>query len=191
MSYLNYPTCFLLMLAKILRMQKGTFISKHHKSGILLFIILATITGCTKDLFSESELNRINVYSEGNTFSMLSNFGDTLIFTIKKRTVSKKKAELTVYEKLNYELEIYSTNGKMYSGKFFMSSLGQNNVIEYQFETSSRFHGAFDVSTNKSNVIVDGVTFVNSACDENACFSENAGFLKFNNQDETLSILLQ
>ena len=177
-------------------------IKKKHNfmtSIILLFFLLTTVVGCTKkDFFTESELEMVEVYSTGDKFSMASSTGDTLVFTIKDRKLEKKKwkcAECfgpTKYEELTYKLNISSISGNQYEGKFLASSLeDQKNLMQYNFTTNNCvFIGEFDITSATENITVGNTNYSNANCDNNACYSQSIGFIRFiDNSCDTITLI--
>jgi len=164
-------------------------------SILLLFSFLTVLVGCTKrEYFKDSELKMVDVYSVGDRFLMASTSGDTLTFIIASRKLEKKKNNdgfgTMKYEELTYNFVIYSTSGNNYVGFFKISSLDFPNSMWYSFDSDSCLYaGIFDISTATNNITVNNINYTNANCEDDACYSSNIGFIKFNSRSDTLTLI--
>ncbi len=162
---------------------------------IFYFILLSTLmTSCEiNEPFTEEELKRASVYSEGDQFTMATNYGDTLTFTVDSKTVEKKGRGIFAnsYQELEYNLSINSTRSGQHSGRIYARSLKDfKNLLIYNLEIKKKYiSGGFDLSTATDTVVINGITYHNSNCNSLSCFSLDKGFLKFTKGSDTLVLL--
>lgn len=158
----------------------------------LIFLIM--MTGCySEEYFTKTQLERADIYNEGDQFTMLSNDGDTLTFTITERRLEQKKRKKcaecfapTKYEVLIFEIDI---SGDDSDNEFSVSS-DIANKYNYKFKAiNTHFGGAFDLSLPKKSIVINGSTYNNSNCRPGTCYSFEKGFLRFNNHGDTLVLL--
>ena len=159
---------------------------------IIYIICIVAITGCSDETFTEEELQRTNVYSKGDQFTMAANYGDTLTFTIEEKKLREAGGRYgPKHEILTYDLLITSIENGQYVGGIEIYSYKQNaeNVITYGIDAGSLFEGEFKIKTANETVIINGITYHNANCNENTCFSTDHGFLKFMTATDTLVLL--
>ncbi len=186
-------------------------LGRKCKSGGWYFIILvalfsfglcAALTSCDpQEPFTEEELQRASVYSEGDQFSMAASYGDTLTVTVEEKTLKKQGAwSMTkpTDQVLTYKLSINSKSNGQSSGEFRVRSYEDDDLRKYMFYNLDvgRKHsitGRFDLTTATDTVIINGVRYPKANCNSGysySCFSKKNGFLKFKNHSNTFTLIL-
>ena len=161
---------------------------------IVLFI--ASTTSCETEAhykFSDAQLERAEIYSVGEQFSMANSSGDTLTFAIDSKEI--KKVDNNPYhnswQKLTYYVTITTDKEDVYKGNYHFRALPEwENSLIYSFNTKNEFFSA-NIKMSKANdtIIVNGVEYTNTNCNKFICFSLNQGFLKLTQPADTLVLL--
>ncbi|MEM6265020.1 MAG: hypothetical protein AAGI38_21085 [Bacteroidota bacterium] len=168
-------------------------------SRVLLLLFLPMVIGCsTEDFFTDAELALAEVYSPGDSFSMLSNTGDTLILTIKERTLEEKELgsgewiSKTRYEELRYTLDISNNSGDRTEGEFWIDSQ-EFEALAFDFKTpepiDNRFNGSFYFILDTADMPVNNVNYPDATCGRDACYSPSIGFVRFFDTRDTLTLI--
>jgi len=159
-------------------------------NAVLLSIIM---TSCTKEQFTDEELRLSNLYSTGDQFKMVTNYADTLTFTIEDKKLKEAGGNYgTKYEILLYYLSINSINSGQHSGKFEIRSHpdSKKNLMFFSLSFGrTRISDYFDLKTATETVVIRGDTYSNANCNRSSCLSLDQGFLKFTKQSDTLVLL--
>jgi hypothetical protein len=152
------------------------------------------MTSCETEIdepFKEEELQRANVYSKGDQFSMVANYGDTLTFTVEDKTLEKRGGGVFTdsYQQLIYRLSI---NNSQFGGEIYVKSLpNSENELIYEIDITENKHidGGTDLSMTTDTVVINGITYPNANCNETSCLSNKNGYLRFNEYNDTLTLL--
>ncbi len=155
-----------------------------------------TFFSCTKEkFFTNEQLALLDIYTEGDQFSMTNDNQDTIVFTIKERNIKKRTHDndqspgIIKYEALIYTLNLSSDTNDVYQHYINASSINEN-ILKYTFRVDSiNYSGAIDITTCTDTIYLYGKNYNHVNCNTDCCFSSEIGFFVFYADLDKLTII--